>query len=81
LDKQIAPPRDLNGNALAGIACPNVEARVARTSMDSQEVEVGVEARENGVNLAVSAEITCCRGEKMWSTRINSDGEKPWNAR
>lgn len=55
LDKQIAAPGDLDGNAPAGVACPDMQARVARTPMDGQEVEVGVEAGEDGVDLAVPA--------------------------
>ena len=71
LDKQIAAPRDLDGNSPAVIARPDVQARVPRTSVDSQEVEVGVEAGEDSVDLAVSTEITRCWGEKMWPAHSN----------
>ncbi len=57
LDQQVVALRDLDGNALARVARPDVQARIARAAVDGQEVEVRVEARENGVLLAVLLEV------------------------
>ena len=57
LDQQVVALRDLDGNALARVARPDVQARIARAAVDGQEVEVRVEAREDGVLLAVLLEV------------------------
>lgn len=39
--------RELDGDALAGVAGPDVETGVARTTVDGEEVEICVEASED----------------------------------
>ena len=57
LDQQVVALRDLDGNALARVARPDVQTWIARAAVDGQEVEVRVEAREDGVLLAVLLEV------------------------
>lgn len=65
LDEEVVAGRDLDGDAGARVAGPDVEARVARAAVDGEEVEVGVEAGEDGVLCAVLGQVGGCRGEEM----------------
>ncbi len=65
LDQQVVALRDLDGNALARIARPDVQTRVARAAVNGQEVEVCVEAREDGAPLAVLLEVGRGGGEEV----------------
>lgn len=56
LDEQVAA-RHGDGNALPRVARPDVQARVTRGGVDGEEVQVRVEAREDGVDRAVLAEV------------------------
>lgn len=49
LDEEVIPGGDLDRNAGARVAGPDVETWVARAAVDGEEVEVGVETREDGV--------------------------------
>lgn len=49
--------RDAHGDAAAGVACPNVQAGIPRTSVDGEEIEVRVETCEDSVFDAVFFEI------------------------
>ena len=58
LYEQIPASRwELYSNALAGVACPDIETRITGAAVDSQEIQVGVEACEDGVLLAVLHQI------------------------
>ena len=57
LDEEVVAGRDLDGDAGARVAGPDVEARVSRAAVDGEEVEVGVEAGEDGVAGAVAVEV------------------------
>lgn len=53
MHEQVVAGRDLDGDALTGVAGPYMQAGVAGTAVDGEEVEVGVEAGEDGVFAAV----------------------------
>lgn len=57
LNEKVVSWWDADWNALAGVARPNVKAWVAGTTMNGEEVEIGVEACENGVFLTVLDEV------------------------
>lgn len=65
LDEEVVAGGDLDGDAAARVAGPDVEARVAGAAVDGEEVEVGVEAGEDGVVLAVLFEVRGGRGEEV----------------
>jgi hypothetical protein len=68
LHEQIVAGRDLDRDALASVARPDVQAWIARTAVDGEKVEVRVEAGENGVFGAVLREVGGCRGEEVRSS-------------
>lgn len=82
LDEQMAAGGDGDGNAAARVAGPDVEARKARPAVDGQEVEVRVEAGQNGVEVAVLVEIGGRGGQKMgavWSSvSRGAEGSSAW---
>lgn len=43
LNQEIVARWDLDGDAIAGVACPDVQAWVARAAVDGEEVEISVE--------------------------------------
>ena len=51
--------REAHRDALAGVTCPDVQAWITGATVDSEEVQVGMEASKNGVLLSVLAEIRC----------------------
>lgn len=57
LDEQVVSLGDLDGQSVAGVAGPDVEAGVAGAAVDGEEVEVGVETCEDGVLLGVFVQI------------------------
>lgn len=57
LDEEVVTWGHAYGNATARVAGPDVEAGVARTAVDGEEVEVSVEAGEDGVFGAVFPEV------------------------
>lgn len=57
LDKEVVSWWDLDGNTVSGVACPDVKTRVAGATMDGEEVEVCVEAGQDGVLLAVLDQV------------------------
>ena len=57
LHEEMVTRGDLDRDAVAGVAGPDVQAGVARAAVDGEEVEVGVEAGEDGVFCAVLSEI------------------------
>lgn len=65
LDEEIVALGDLDGDAGSRVAGPDIEAGVARTAVDGEEVEVGVEAGEDGVEGGVLVEVGGSRGEEM----------------
>lgn len=65
-----ATGRYCHGDAVAGVACPDVEARVARASVDGEEVEVGVKAGEDGVEGAVPVEVRGRGGEEVRAAKM-----------
>lgn len=64
LDEQVVAGRDLDGDAGARVAGPDVEPQVAGAAVDGEEVEVGVEAVEDGVLLAVLVQVRGGRGQE-----------------
>ena len=65
LNEEVIPGRDLDGDAASRVASPDVQTGVARTAVDGEEVEVGVEAGENGVLGAVLDEVGGGWGEEV----------------
>lgn len=65
LDEEVVALGDFDGDAVAGVAGPDVEARVPGAAVDGEEVEVGVEASENGVFDAILDEVGGGRGEQV----------------
>jgi hypothetical protein len=57
LDQEIVARGEFDGDAVAGVAGPDIEAGVAGAAVDGEEVEVGVEAGEDGVLGAVFLEV------------------------
>lgn len=49
LHEQVVAGRDLNGYALPGIGCPDIETWVPRAAVNREEVEVGLKTGQNGV--------------------------------
>lgn len=72
LDEKIVALGHLDRNAVAGIASPNVQTRVAGTPVDGEKVEVRVEASEDGVLFAVLNKIGCSRSEKVRTMDVSS---------
>ena len=52
-----------NGNALSSVPRPNMKARVSRTTVDGETIEIGMKSCQNGIFLAVFSEIRCSRTE------------------
>lgn len=65
LDEEVVTGGHAYGDATARVASPDVEAGVAGTAVDGEEVEIGVEAGENGVLCAVFLEIGGSRREQV----------------
>lgn len=65
LDEEVVALGDLDGDAGSRVASPDVEAGIARTAVNGEEVEVGVEAGEDGVEGGVFVEVGGSRGEEM----------------
>jgi len=67
LDEEVPAGRDLDRDALARVAGPDVQAWVARAAVNRQEVEVGVEPREDCVPLAIFDQVRGSRCEEVWA--------------
>ena len=65
LHQEVVAGRDFDGDALARVAGPDVQTWVARAAVDGEEVEIGVEAGEDGILLAVLFEVRGGGGKKM----------------
>lgn len=50
-----------NRNALSSVSCPDMEARVSRTTVDGETIEIGMKSCQNGIFLAIFSEIRCSR--------------------
>ena len=55
LHEEVVSLGDLDGNPLACITCPDMEAWIPRAAVDGEKVQIGVEAGQDGVLLAVLA--------------------------
>ena len=78
LHQQIAAgSRKLDRDAFPSVPCSNIKSRVPRPPMDSQEVEIGVKTRQDGVLLPVFNEVRCGRSKKVASFRPSVD--KRWD--
>jgi hypothetical protein len=62
LHEQVIALGDLDGDLASRVAGPDVKARIPAAAVDGQEVEIGVEAGEDGVLLAVFLEVGGCGG-------------------
>lgn len=49
LNEEVIPGGNLDRNAGTRVAGPNVEAWIARTAVNGEEVKIGVKTREDGV--------------------------------
>lgn len=65
LHEEVVSGGHADGDAAACVARPDVETRVAAAAVDGEEVEVRVEAGEDGVERAVLGEVGGSRGEEM----------------
>src|SRR6266404_8597470 len=66
LHEQVTAGRwELHRNAFPSIPSPYVKARVSRTTVDGQEVEIRVEASKDGIFFAVFYKIRSCRGQEV----------------
>lgn len=61
----------LDRDAFSGVACPDIQARVTRATVDSQEVEVRVESGEDGILLAILDQIGSGGGKQMGAVGAN----------
>ncbi len=57
LHEQVVARRDLDGDPPARVARPDVQARIPAAAVDGEEVEVRVEPGQDGVLLAVLAQV------------------------
>jgi len=57
LNEEVVARRNLDGDSLSGVACPDVQAGVAGTAMNGKEVEICMEAGEDGVLFAVLFQV------------------------
>src|SRR5690606_16077974 len=69
LDQKVVARRDFNRDAAARVASPDVEPRVSRAAVNGEEVEIGVETGEDGVDLAVPFQVRRRWGEKVGAIR------------
>jgi len=70
LHKQVTTGRGkLDENAFPGVSCPYVKARVSRTTMDGQEIEVSVKASKYGIFLVIFNKIRGCRCQEVRARR------------
>lgn len=67
LDKKVVSGRNLDGDAVSGVAGPDVKARIPGAPVDGEEVEVCVKSSKDSILLAVLVQIRSCGGKKMWS--------------
>lgn len=74
LDQEVVALGDLDGDLLARVARPDVQAGVARAAVDGEEVEVCVEAGEDGILLAVLLQVRGRRGEEVGAVRSCQSG-------
>jgi hypothetical protein len=65
LDEEVVALGNLDGNARSRVAGPDVEAGVTGTAVDGEEIEIGVEAGEDGVEGRIFLEVGGSRGEEM----------------
>jgi hypothetical protein len=74
LDKQVTTGRgELNENAFSGVSRPYMKARVSRTTMDGQKIEVGVEASKYGIFLVIFNKIRGCRCQEVRARRCENE--------
>jgi hypothetical protein len=58
LHQEITTSRgELDGNAFAGVASPDVQTRIARPAVDGEEIEVCMESGENSRGFVVLDEV------------------------
>lgn len=67
LHQQVVARGNLDRDPVASVAGPDVQARVAGSAVNGEKVEVGVEAGEDGVLLAVFYQVRSGRGQEMGS--------------
>jgi hypothetical protein len=65
--------RKSHRNTFPSIPSPYVKARVAGTAVNSQEVEIRVEASKNGVLFTVFHKIRSRRGQEVGTKRDGED--------
>ena len=65
LDEEKIPLGNFDWDALSSVTCPDIETRIARTTMNGQEIEIGMKTSENGVFLSVLDEIRRSWSEDM----------------
>jgi hypothetical protein len=70
LDKEVVAGRDLHRNAVAGVTGPDVEAGVAGAAVDGEEIEVGMEAGEDGVFGAILDEVGSGGSKKVRTAKM-----------
>lgn len=63
LDEQIIACRNFDGYTFACISCPNMQARVARSPMNGQKIEIGMESSQDGIFLAILDQIRGSRSQ------------------
>ena len=71
LDQKIIPNRNFNWNTLSSIPRPDMEYRVSRTTMDREEIKIGVKSCQYRVFLSISDQVRGSGSEKMRTLRRN----------
>lgn len=65
LDKKVVSGWNADWNALASVASPDMQSWVARSTVDSEEVEVRVKACKDGILLTILHKVRCCWGKQV----------------
>lgn len=65
LNEQIVSRRNFDRDSITGVPRPDVQSWIPRTTMDGEEVEIGVETGKDGVDFVVLSQVRSSWSKKM----------------